>query len=151
MASSSTNMSSWSGSVCTQTCGIYLQFFANMLHLTLMTPVILYFNKYFPKVTIASLVFLILGGMSVTFVLVYQLSIDACIFFDNNYYIWLLHRPWFRWPSYFVGVILATQIFKYHFLDIKIYITRVKRVLMYSVAFAISIICIIILLPNMHC
>lgn len=58
---------------------------------------------------------LVTGASSATFYTVYAIGIKAYLFFDDaNYMKYLVYRPWFRLPSFIMGMILGIIISRIH-------------------------------------
>lgn len=97
------------------------------------------------------LLLLILACQGVTFALSFEFNINACIFLDYTYTVLLLHRPWFRLPSYLIGIILGMELYKIHYSQLEFRFKIKTRVILYLIGFAMTFISVFVLYFNLNC
>jgi hypothetical protein len=65
---------------------------------------VMWLHKKKRRVTIALLGIVVVMISGVTFGIVFAQKIKANLFFDDSYMRYLVHRPWFRLPSFLMGM-----------------------------------------------
>ena len=87
-------------------------------------------HKYYRGISYALILLIISFSSAVTYLLVEIKSINSFSFFDNNYNRFLTHRPWFRMPSYFMGMLLGLIISRLHCARYEVEINPFKQALL---------------------
>jgi hypothetical protein len=102
--------------------------------------IIIFIHKYTRNSAYALISILIVGMTMVNYLVVYNYSIDAYYFFDDRYINLLIHRPWFRLPSFLMGMLLSLIVSRLHSARYKVEFTVCKQAIMQTFgAFIIAI------------
>mmetsp|Transcript_11697 Transcript_11697/g.8537 ORF Transcript_11697/g.8537 Transcript_11697/m.8537 type:complete len:140 (+) Transcript_11697:821-1240(+) len=109
----------------------------------MFTPPLLLLNKKYPRLGLGIIAFMYLSCCSITFALVYKNNINAVNYYDFWYQRYLTYRPYFRYPSYLMGLILGVIVFRLH--DSNLIVKIRFRPLIYLVSLAVGLGCILIL------
>jgi Na+/glutamate symporter len=51
---------------------------------------------------------------------IFNNDIKAYLFYDPNYVLYLMHRPWFRLPSYLMGLFAGLIVSRIHYSRYKV-------------------------------
>ena len=89
------------------------------------------------------------ASSAITFSIIYQNNIQANYFFDTK--MWrklVLHRPWYRLPSYLFGVFLALIVGRIHILKTRIHFSTTFKLFQGIIGLILCIFCVVILQVN---
>jgi hypothetical protein len=107
-------------STCKDACAPYLQVFANLFQFYLLTIAILFIHKYARRISYAVIWLLVLGSTGIVMMFIFNNDIKAYLFYDPNYVLYLMHRPWFRLPSYLMGLFAGLIVSRIHYSRYKV-------------------------------
>ena len=101
-------------SACKDSCGLYLTVFANCFQFYLITLVIMWIHKHARRISYVLILLISIACTGLIFFFVLYHQIKAYLFYDENYMRYLMHRPWFRLPSYLIGTFIGLIISRVH-------------------------------------
>lgn len=130
------------GIACKDTCGTYLQTFANIFQFFFIALIIVLIHKYGRKTSYTIALIIIAGMTYANYEVVMQNKIDVYYFFDPRYLRMLTHRPWFRLPSFLTGVLLSLIVSRFHSARQTVEFTAFKQLIIQVIGTALVIISI---------
>jgi hypothetical protein len=134
-----------SNKACKDTCGPYLQLFANIFQFFFIAFTLIMIHKYSRKVAYLLCVLTIAGLTAINYLIVVHYNINAYYFYDRNYDRMLNNRPWFRLPSFLIGVLLSLIVSRIHSARYKVEFTIFKQIFMQSFGIGLIIASVYIL------
>jgi hypothetical protein len=109
---------------------------------------VMWLHKYYRRIAYSVVTILIAGSSFVVFELVRSKKINSFSFFDDDYNRFLTHRPWFRLPSYLMGMLTAMIISRLHCARYEVELKTITQILIQLVGVGLCLASIFFLVFN---